>query len=251
MYYRHGNYRHANNEVELQVQPTRIIFPGTGSEMGIKNLPPLGFERRHVLKGRIHAATSAELTAACAALRYFYENTHYCDSGLYHDDGSPTANVFYAGDGEVRVATAPAFPSGNDGQYTTYRDYQIEITQESKAPNSGEPGGNPELFDFKEQIVISGGGNLFKILTPRRGTPQRQETTEWQPYRTIQAGKRSSMMWWPPYKNPIWPEHCHKEESTITFEPPVRKAGQWIYTTSWVFVFESIIQLIEYPTPPA
>ena len=84
MFYKHGNYRHANNEVEFISQSADKVYSATGVY--------LGTHRVWQLKGRIHAANAAAPTSAIQALQAAYA-IDGVDTGLYCDDGTPTAHV--------------------------------------------------------------------------------------------------------------------------------------------------------------
>ena len=235
MFFKYGNYSHEAGEVAATALTKAAVYDSAG------NL--LGYSHTWQLKGRIHAASASALTAAIQAMEAAYA-VQGQDAGFWLDAATPSAHYMRSADmvGGVKVTKPPSYGDDAPGQYTTYRDYTIELSA-TTAPPEGSGGGGTAT-QWNETVTFYGGGPVYTWLVCRDAPPQRQLTTMQTTWRASQSGEAvSSMGSYPMPPAPRWPSYCHTERTEIIYHA-VRMVGKLPqYRTTWKYEFEADVPL--------
>jgi len=241
----YGNHNHADHECGIVI--TRDFQQGgDGYRTGYKEV----WNIAGVLFGAYPAAVSAAINALAAA--YSVDGQ---DLVLYLNDGTTPSSHALTGantTGGVRI-TRLAFPVGVNGEYSTYRSY--EITAEAEVIAAGDA--TQEFLSWVETVSITGTGGP-EIVYPAvlEGEWPAQLLYTHTPVRATQSGQAVGRTRYPSPPPPIWPEFLKPRESTGPLGNrtlPKRRGplGSAVYTeweVSWSYSFEAPGPLAGDPT---
>lgn len=218
----YGGYRHALREAALTIE-RRTLFSDSGLPRAVRH--------RWLIEGRLRADTQAALTAAIRHLEAAYAR-HNQNAVLYLGDGvTPTAHQLISAQtlGGVRVARPPSFPTGRGLEYSTFRNYTIELEADVALA------GTNDTQEFSESLSFSGGGPRWAYLPTLAGPPVRQQLQQQTPYRVVQSGRAVGQRAYPPPANPIWPSAWHQDQGGVVRQLPRPHE----YVVEWTYHFES------------
>ena len=238
MYFRYGNYIHADNEVEL----SSLTKVSSYDQYGFLDRVTHTMSIRGVLQG----STQAALTTAIYALENAYsENGH--NAALYQDDGTITPHALLFNNRAISPVkvTRLSWPEGSDkGEYATGRTYEIELQIDYNGPD-GIGGNGPEVV-FQESLSFRGtAGPTYAWLTPIKGEAIRQQLTEKSTQTIVQSGAGIGKSIWPTPPAPLLPDDEHEELRSITKGGP-EVTGSGLngaailrnYPINWSYTFE-------------
>lgn len=232
MYFKYGNYTHETGEVTFSIEKNNEYSSG-----GILT----AIVERWTIRGQIHADSVSALTAKLVALKnaYAVDNLSF---GLYEDDGTATAHTINHSKMEyVRVVNPPSFPESGGAEYTTFRNYTIQI--EARYTTAAIAG--IAVLSFSENISVTGGGPRVIWIETLNGPPQMQTTCEQTMYTATQSGRAVGRAAYPAPPAPLW---SLTQPPQIEYESPEQKTGEKTnYGVRWQYQFQSGSPLIGYP----
>lgn len=224
MYFRFGNYVHANNEVNLTTQRENIYDDARR---------PIGYRERWTLQGQLQQSTPALVSAAQGALEIGYTQ-RASSAGLYFDDGTPTPHYINANNtfGGIMVVTPPGFPDGTRIQFVNARDYVIVLESEVYSRNSYN------IIAYTESIEIMGeGGPRIVMIETRNTTPQLQQVSAATGVTVVQSGSATGRFFYPPRQTPLFPQYVNspetrrgKKDPQLMFDRYTNYQVTWSYT---------------------
>jgi len=231
MILKYGSYSHAINEGAITIARDSLVNDA--------NVPYAVLERWRI-SGMLMPATQtiAGVTTAIQELEAAYVK-HGQDLTLYQDDGTTatahqilTANTI----GGTRVVRPPGFPQ--EGEYTTFRSYEIEI--EAEIPLSG----GPSILLFEEFLAFSGGGPRDIFIELLNGPPQKQRVNNQTVFRATQSGRAVGYARYPAFPTPIWPQHWDEPAKQRNYgKPKISGAGASQsaseFPIDWTYQFHS------------
>lgn len=241
MYLQYGSYVHAFNEAGFKTHQTQL-----------KGQDGLAYGVTEVwdIRGFIQGATTPLLLAAMNTMEVAYQ-PNFKTIRLIANDGVTILRQMVGSTrlGGTEVTQAPSFPEDGVGtaEFTTYRNYTIQVTGTYPLP----VGGNP-IVEWEERLDFSGGGPLYAHSAPVTGFPGKQGVIQNLPYRCQQSGKCVSLYYpWHQAASMLFPG-AHKGDPHVTYEAPKTSwnAGTRVYTmfpTTWVYTFEDANPLNGFP----
>jgi len=231
MYLQFGNYKHPSGEVHLS-PISRQSLVNEGGQM-------YGWRERWRIRGFLQAATVPALTTAIQGLQNAYSNLGQTLQ-LFNDDNSLTAQVLNNMFGGIRVVTQPSFPVGEGAEYSTFRQYEIEVEGDTRY--SGVP-----LIAWSETVSYTGGGPVFVFLEPINGPPQKQLVKFQSAFRAVQRGSAIGQFGFPQPPPPIWPADLERNPEPAEVSP--RRHGSQFseFQQDWTYYFASVTPLQGYP----
>lgn len=183
IYLKYGNYEHALGEAAVSIQRT-----GVSSDAGVI------YANREVwtINGRLEADSQSELTAAINSLETAY-NQQVSEISLRFEGGSKTAHSMNISNmlSPIQVTTAPSYPLGEGAQYSTFRDYTIQVEGLVKTNQSSSA-----LLFYQENVEASGGHPLDIHVTTLNTVPIRQRVADSTPTIIRQSGRAISLLGW-------------------------------------------------------
>jgi hypothetical protein len=230
---RYGRYEHDNNEVQVRIssEPVR-------SSRGVI----WGFRRRILLTGELHASDQSSLAEKIEELTQAY-SIDGGDFRLLFDSGGDSPDSIRNSEaiGDIRIVRAPSFQNPLPGEYSTFRNYDIEL----EAIVGALPGQNL-LLEFSETINVRGtGGPSYRYLKQAGGLAQKQRTYPTSLVRATQSGRAVGLIDYPMQfvPPPRWPDAIVDPESVdIAKLPPEQNYGPGQYShfpVTWSYPFES------------
>lgn len=235
---RYGNYTHADGEINPSL--SRALSLNAAGE-------PYALLHRWTLRGTLLADSVAELTTAIRGLENAY-SVNGRDLALLTDSGGSTAHLLKSSQciGGVRVVDGPNFPTGDRGDYTTYRTYTITLEGEVIL------NGAEQLLAFSERVSFSGGGPRIVWHEALEGDPVPQVVAEKTVFRATQQGSTVGYLSYPNPPEPLFPGFLI-ENPEVQKESPKRtgRGARTTYTEfgiSWNYQFASASPLNGNPT---
>jgi hypothetical protein len=236
MQLKYGNHTHDAGEAEVMISREGLV-----SEMGRM----FAIRERWEVQGRLHEASSADLSTAIDALitAYSYQGQ---DIELTQSEHAMRSGDTLNG---TRVVSPPHFPQGRGGEYSTYRNYNLAVEGEFAYV------GNSILLSWTESLTFTGtGGPVWGFLECLNGPPQQQMFMQQSVVHATQRGSavcvpdslhrnEYGFFWVPP--EPIWPQWEHRDKKTITYELPADLYGKRI--TNWSYEFSANVPLGAFP----
>jgi hypothetical protein len=176
--------------------------------------------------------TQAQLAAKCALMEATLALPGR-DLVLYRNDGGVaialTNRGSYTG---VRVTRGPAYPEGNGGEFSTYRNFSFTAEAEYSLV-----AGALLYKQWHEDVEVRGGFPLGRILRGINGVHQPQIIYPSTPLRVTQTGVAVGLGFLPPPAPMLLPP------ITLVEEPSVRRGsgegrGAAEFSVAWNYVFE-------------
>lgn len=222
MYYRHGNYTHGLNEVEVVAAIDHVR--NEADEI-------IAVRHRYSLRGTLLASGPSYITAAVNLLKTAY-SLPVARSGLFLADGSTPTHLVLSNVGAfggIRVL-GMRFPVGDGTEYVTGRTYEIDIEAEYPSVPSA-------LISFSETVSYQGdGGPRIVIMETRDSAPVIQQVSSRTPIMVVQAGSAIGYSDYPRPPSPLLPV-INGPESQPQYGSPQRRGSMYInFPVSWRYV---------------
>ena len=242
MFLKYGTHSHAIAEAAIGINRDVLL---TGAQT------PYAYLERWDIDGFLTADSAAEIKTAIEALEDAYA-TDGLDIVMMLPDGISESSHKIdssATNGGVRITRRPSFPTGRDGEHSTFRTYGISLEAEIKIANPATA-----LRDFSETISFSGGGPKFGHLEPNVGIPQKQKLKQNTVFKAVQSGTATGLYVRPNLPYPIWPQALVSPIGYPVTKTSPRRVGTGSALThmdwgiQWSYEFESTYALIGNPT---
>ena len=223
---RYGGYTHAENEAAVVVS---VQTNFDSAKLAYMNTV------RWEISGTMIGTGPADLANKQAALISAY-SVNYQDAAQFDNvTGLIIQTLSDSGSfSGVRVVQPPSFPRGDGPEFATERTYRIVLEAEYEIP------AKPETVEYRETLVMMGGGPLITHLTAIEGDPIKQQLAEKTPYVAVQSGylvSRSAEQGAPP---PIFGYANLKKAPQITLSSADR-IGKALrnFRVEWSYEFEA------------
>jgi hypothetical protein len=237
MYFQYGNYRHADNEVDLTTMIRKPMYsPRNRLTFTRDTMTVYGHfcvTGQDNIKDKID-----ELEAA-----YLYD---FEDAGLYHDDGTRSPHwmdTSLAING-VRVKSLD-YPQGGGAEYATGRTYRIVLEADYFTPES-------DLYAFNESIRFEGTtGPKWELVPQYLGPPIARLIFSQTPQRIIQQGTKITTIGWPAMPTPVLPANYeHTDLRMVEMKSPLLqgRVKNMLYPMQYRYVFSSVSPQILFPS---
>lgn len=215
MIFKYGSYAHADNEVTVGFTK-RAAY----TDRGAKHI-----ERRTMLiSGKLHGDDVDDLTTNIQAMEAAYVDGR--NAILYQSDGSTeTAHQLINSSalGGVRVVRPPSFSDPIQGEYTTWRTFQIELEADYLALTG--------LLAFEETVTRQGtGGPRYAYLECVEGEPEKQQVSEKTVSMLVQTGRAVGVTTYPEPPGPLFAGDEDGVERTVSLRSPLNVLG---FSTDW------------------
>ncbi len=227
MYLKFGTYSHELNEAEVVI--SREAITGINKQV-------VAYRVQWVIRGRLLGDSAAELTTKIRRLQTAYSLPNR-DATLFVSGSTKSAHQLRVADtiSGVRVERF-GFPKGRDGEYVTYRDYEIVLAAEELT----RLGKNNDTVSWTETIRrIGNGGPRYVVRETRNSQPVRQLVSDYTPVRVVQTGNAAAIRTYPAVPAPMYPEFLESDQATVDRS---YDAARQLYTAAWNYVAVS-------PTP--
>jgi len=173
---------HDINDPALSIDRTGL-FTDAGVLYGILNV--------WTIEGRLIASSQATVSTEIDALELGYSK-NVERFALKLDSGDDSSHVIVASetlDG-IRVSKPPYYPVGRGAEYSTYRNYAVQVTATVLVKSNAA---EAEIVSFQETVTYTGSGTRDVIMTPLIGTPVRIRTATQTPQFIVQSGQVVSL----------------------------------------------------------
>ncbi len=235
MFFKYGNYRHADNEVALTSAKREPLYNQRGEVVQVR--------KTINLQGVLLGTSQSQIQQQVATLEAAYSKNNF-DAGLYHDDGTPSPHFLDTSasiDG-VKVVSLE-YPSGDGAEYATGRTYTIVLQADFIA--NGTP-----LVAFEESLQFVGTGGPRHVFVPTlNGLPQKQTVHATTSARIVQSGSAIGLLAYPVIPSPIFPSAEHTDRREVDYRSPESRGNNFInWPVRWSYHFESVLPLFAQPT---
>ena len=238
MILKYGTYAHADNEVQITIARRSNVEAN-----GLR----ASFVESWNIRGVLHAASQAALTAAVAALEAAY-SVDGKDLVFFQNDGATqTAHKLAHAPaiGGVRVLAGPSYPAGSGAEYSTFRSYEIAVEAEYPLDSVDEP------IAWTQTLVAGGGGARFVMLQTLTSSPVRQQVAQNTPFWAVQTGTAKGLLSYPMADAPMFPDDEHVDRRRILHRTPQTIEGVPSgFVVNWSYSFESTSPLVGLPLYP-
>lgn len=236
MYLTYGSYKHEVGDAAVAISREGLV-----SELGRM----FAVKERWTIQGQLHGTSVSDINTKTQALlaAYSQQGRDITLAGSTHIMRSAdTING-------TRVVQPPSFPTGINGEGTTFRTYSLAVEGEFAYV------GNSVLLSWTESLSFTGtGAPVWGWLEVLNGPPQQQMFQQRSVLRCTQRGSAVCVpdskhrndygtYWMPP--RPIWPQWEHGDRRQITYEVPSDLYGKRV--TQWSYEFSSNVTLGAFP----
>jgi hypothetical protein len=164
------------------------------------------------------------------------------DIYLLDDNYNQTAHYLKSSDTVSGVvATAIVYPFQNGAEYTTFRNYSIEVQASYDIDGGGgSTGGQNNVVEFDQTTSWQGsGGPQFIVRTTRYGRPIYQQVARETPIMVQQTGSSLGYRTYPVPPPPLYPKFEHVERRQITRQHPriASREGEREFRINWSYSF--------------
>lgn len=240
----YGGYTHDRDEVAVRSAVT-AVYDTFGRQMadvveytllGVLQVP------NNVDPLVMQAALTTKLNGLIAA--YAVPDQDFAvnlDNGVKSAHFIDSSKTFYG----VQVVRPPAFLNGpwtGRIEYLNRRTYTITLRAEFRY-GDGTPEA-PDLFSYRERILIKGTGSPKWRYSPRQvGTPQAQTLQTITTFYYVQEGESVGRQGFPAPNDPLYPIIEHGEDRVIGYSSPADMSinGNEMFATQWRYVMEATI----------
>jgi len=232
MYFKYGNYQHDSRECSISIRKEAILAP-SGVQFATRE--------RWTISGRIHSTNTQAVDTAVRSLVSAYSQ-NYKDAGFYMSNGLSTAHTLINAKTlyGVKVVMPPSFPIGEGGEYSTYRNYTLEL--EAEFPFEGDG----ILALYEESVRFQGtGGPKWRMRETLVTVPQAQYIKNYTIINVLQQGKVQAYGSFHAIPPPLWPAFEHEDLREISYF----NANDRYHTrtSEWSYHFSSTIALMGWP----
>lgn len=236
MYFKYGTYQHPDNEVNLTNLMQRRVYSDRHRL--------LYTEHTLTVMGEINGTSQADLRTKIAALI-----DAYADDGerasLFHDDDTESAHFLSSSNSINGVQVIDlSFPSGQPGEYTNCRTYQITLRAEYDNIE-----GTSDIVSFQESLRwIGTGGPMWEAYPVLVGPPVARVLFTATPQKVHQTGFAVGYRGWPLVPSPLFPQWEHLDRRIVQPDSPksYRNARRF-YPIRWAFDMTTPGGLSGYP----
>jgi hypothetical protein len=183
IFLQYGNYPHELADAAVSIQ--RVGVPNEAGQI---------FATREVwtIQGRLEADTQAELGTKIAALEDAYKR-QASKVALKFEGGADTAHVMNIQNmlSPITVTQQPSYPVGAGAEYTTFRNYTIQVEGLVKTDLA-----QADLIFYRENVSTSGGFPRDVLVQTLNTPPVRQRVADFTPFIVRQAGRAISLRGW-------------------------------------------------------
>lgn len=236
MYFKFGNFQHADNEVDVTSFTIQRMFSPRNTLM---------FQRHTiVLQGHLIASTQATIKTAIEELEAAYRlraggvngglEGKTLNAGLYHDDGTQSAHFLDASSSinGVRVL-ALSYQKDDGGEYATGRHYSVVLQADYINVEN-------QIYSYQETLQFIGDcGRRWELVPTYSGDMYIEVIYERTPQTIIQAGSSVGVSAWPlpnaPLMNAVW---IHGDQSYVEYTSPEMSGDNdsLLYLVRWRYV---------------
>jgi hypothetical protein len=243
MLVRYGNYTHDDNECTL----ANISRDFEYNELGGK----AAMIERWKYTGWKQADTQAQLTAALILMEAQYakdgQSLFFLTTG-----GAKTSHFIDATKAFYVHAKKPTYPVGHQAEYTTYRQFEIEIEAKFILNGGDGPGSVSDLMAYEESIEISGtGGPITELARVISGPWIPIMTADSSPMIIVQKGSAIGGTGTPKVSPPLYPDAILNPMADFkqsAGSPRILFPTARNYPVSWTYVM-TFPQAIRAPLP--
>lgn len=240
---KYGSYTHPDSEAAVAIHKEGLI----NDEGEI-------WATRQVwdISGRLEAESQSELTTKIKALEAAY-NTPVSRVALeFSNTGNATAHVLDDSNtlSGIQVLMPPSYPNPMGAEYSTFRNYVIQIEAVTK---TGSPIGGG-IIDWEETIATRGGFPRDVLVTTLNTLPVRQRVANATPTIVQQTGVCSAYGGWPvppPFILDVQSVAVLIDNVVAKTTAGVRIEGTrgkvTVYTTNWDYTFGMQTQNVSLP----
>lgn len=232
MYFKYGDYQHADNEVELSAFSTRTIRNARGA---IER-----FVRTLTIRGVLKADTQADIKTAVGNLEAAYVSGAG-DAALYHDDDTISHHALDASETMAGVIVNDIRWLPGNGEYATGRSYEISLEAHYRAVLA-----TGTIIQHAETITFRGSGGPRKVMVDTMtGVPIEQTVNSFTPVRATQTGSSVGWRGYPTIPAALYPSNV-THDTGYQYGAPTAVEGQYLYyPVSWTYN----MQFATAPTP--
>jgi len=209
MYFKYGDYKHADNTVTLSSFSQVVSYDDRGNKEKVT--------KTMLLDGVLIESNQADMKTAIKNLETAYLKDVFV-AGLYHD-GTPAVQSPHTltrgtSDTGIRVLSLN-YPKGDGAEYATQRTFRISLQTEDTSP---EGVAEVELKEFSEQLSFVGDGGSSSIaINVLDGPPVIQYISQQTHQRITQSGRAVNRYNnYPEPPSPIFPSYVIGPSTSIT-----------------------------------
>ena len=237
IFLQYGSYQHELSDAAVSIQ--RVGVPNEAGQI---------FATRDVwsIQGRLEGTTQADLTTKINALESAY-NQQASKVSLKFEGGADTAHVMDIQNmlSPIQVTQMPSYPIGAGAEYTTFRNYTIQVEGLVKTGLA-----QSSLIFYRENVQTSGGFPRDVLVTTLNTPPIRQRIADFTPFIVRQTGRAISLVGWviaPPPKLNILSQAVLIDNTytklgpTETFANGVRIQSR--FESTWSYILAAPLQI--------
>jgi hypothetical protein len=228
---RYGNFRHRVSSVELAIERRPVL--------NARNVP-VAVEEVWRCSGKLYnpGYTAAGMYQVLEEFEQAYR-VNGRDLVLEHADGRPSYHQLISSEciGGTIVVQPPTFPTGKQGEYVSFRSYQLEVM--GTKPLTART----QFLEFNERISIRGGGAKWGCVEVNFGPGVQQQLRTHSTCFATQSGSAVGYLALPQPPPPIWPFARTDEFPELELTSPKTigegfRAHRREYAISWSYNFE-------------
>ena len=159
------------------------------------------------------------------------------DSGLLHDDGSPSVHYLTSAGSltGVKVLRSPSFNKTDPAEYATYRSFNFTVQADYRIVDAAS------LYDFVESVAYHGNCGPRKVQVELdSGFPDEQIVSQRTVQTIVQTGRAVGLYDYPSTPSPLYPKLLQNPEESLTLQTPQSQGRDFtLWPVSWRYVMKS------------
>lgn len=196
------------------------------------------------ITGRVEGDDPAAVRLELLRLEAAYRK-HNQPARLVHSDGTVCHSLTGAGSlTGVKVVSLPSFPRADGAEYTTYRNYTIQLECKFLIGNP-----NTAVRSWTETLTFRGGRPRRGVIETADGDPIEYVSAKRTAYRCTQSGQAVGFLQYPAGAAvPLFPLDLLEESETVSFGSAKLDGNRLVdWPVSWNFNFVSAAPLRALP----
>ena len=225
MYLMYGSYKHEEGECIISIHKEAVVNNKSGKQYATRE--------RWTINGRLHKSNPSLVDSAIRSLQNAY-SVNDNDIGFYHANGVATSHIMKNSDSVsgIKVVSPPSFPIGNLGEFSSYRNYTIEVEGEFLFSDLGT------VVSYEETVSYTGTGGMKWVSRETLNTyPVVQYIKPRTLIKVVQSGQAQGYKFYPVIPSPIWPEYEHLDQRSVEYYTSNDKYHQRNVRWSYYFSF--------------
>ena len=202
--------------------------------------------RTMVLEGELKGTSQADIRQKLEYMSQFFQIDGN-NSGLYHDDGSPSVHLLtnVGSLSGVRLLQAPSFNRSDPAEYTTYRSFTFTVQADYPILFADT------IFDWSETVRYRGNcGPRKQQIELDTGAPDEQIVSQQTVQYIIQSGRAVGTIGYPDPPDPLYSELLQDPDEGKGFDDPIPQgSGFTLYPRRWQYIMASNIPRDGRPVP--